>query len=250
MPDNTPNPMYLFTRLETELLVQSYVPADYRRRHGIEILNIALRCSNVLERDFVTRKLSALPEETEKIILRGIIPTTLKVRHHIHEDGGMEEQPKRKDGPLRTYFDGSHIAQLSHAIAVCIDRNAGTITAQCPKGYDLNPKATATLDKLFPDYGHETYRHRQQEDQHSCGPLTLRNIFAFAGVMEPVAKVDILSWRADLLGGLREYERFARQEPDSGLAAEFNEQKKFMHETWGDDVPVFCRKYASPASWI
>lgn len=242
--------MYLFTTLEAELLVLSVVPPHYRRTNGIEILKISLRCGNDLERGHAQRKLTALSPDLEKIIIMASVPTTLKMRHHIHEDGSMEEQPDRKGGPMRTYFDGSHIVRLSHAVAVCIDKKAGTITTQCPKGYDLNPKAAAILANVFPGYAHETVRRRQQEDQHSCLPLTLLNVFAFAGQMKPAEKVDILSWRAALLDRLSLYEAAAADFPESGLAMAFNDQKNLMRETWGENLPVFCRKYAQPAPTV
>lgn len=233
--------------MQSRLLTQSFVSQEHLKRHSIRIFETFLGCTNKLERDYAEEKITEEASKADKIIIRGRLPTTLKIRHHIHEDASMEEQPKRKRGPMRTYFDGSSIKRLGHAVAICIDQNAGTITTQCPKGYDLNPRAAALLTKIFPGYTHDTIRHRQQEDQHSCGPLTLRNIFAFAGVMDPVETVDIKAWRAELSRGLEDVDRYAEANPDTVTAAVMKFDRLLSFKIHGENLPVYCQRYAAPA---
>lgn len=244
--DLAPNPMYIFTNLQLNLLTQSFVSEDHLKRHSIRIFEAFLGCTNKLERDYAQEKIAEEASKADKIIIRGRLPTTLKIRHHIHEDGSMEEQPKRRRGPMRTYFDGSSIEHLGHAVAVCIDQSAGTITTQCPKGYDLNPKATALLGKVFPGYAWETVRYRQQQDQHSCAPLTLRNIFTFAGVMAPAETVDIMAWRAALTDRLEDYDRYAEANPATTTAAVVKCDNMLNFKIYGDNIPIYRRRYAAP----
>lgn len=237
-----PNPMYIFTKIEERILRSFYIPIDYREKHSLTVFNASFAYPQKRRSD-VKKYISGMSVNHDKIIISGGFRSTLTVPHHIHEDGSMEEQPGRK-GPIRTYFDGSSIAQLGHAAAICIDKKQGTITTQCPKGRELDKRAVKLLGEIFQGYSHETIRFHQQEDQHSCVALTLLNTFALAGVMPPQQSVDVMAWRSTLLHDLKRLEKVSVSSPDSDLKKAFEQNRTILAQTYHGTLPVYCQKYA------
>jgi hypothetical protein len=240
-----PNPMYIFSPTEAGLLRSLYVSAKYREKNSLVILGVPF--VSVKDPDDLKIYIEGMSEDADRIIISGVFATTLKTPHHIHENGEMEEQPGR-EGPIRTYFDGSSINNLGHAVAICIDRSERTITTQCPKGYDLETQAANILDSVFKGFAHHTITHKQQEDQHSCLPLTLRNIFAFAGVMPAKEKIDIMEWRGELLDELRHLHAYAHRSKNDNLKRIFEQNDREEEARRANmPVPIYAQKYADPA---
>lgn len=239
---NRPNPMYIFTSIEAQLLRSIYVPDQYRRKNSLALVTVPFVAAWTDPddvRDYIIDKAG----DADKVIITGVFASTLKTPHHIHENGDMEETPGR-EGPIRTYFDGSSLTQLGHAVAIHIDRPERKITTQCPKGYDLEPFAAKLLDTIFAGYAHETVRQKQQTDQHSCLPITLRNIFAHAGVMPPANAFDIGAWRSELLDELHRLQIYAQKSGIDTLQCTFQANDDALAgRRIGSKVPIYARKY-------
>ncbi len=247
LPNPRPNPMYLFSSYEAIILTDIY-----RSVHGVSeegVLFSRLHCifnEESLPDDTILQIREDMFTDADKIIYRALFPTTDQTPHHIHEDGSRENQSGR-DGPIRTYFDGSYIENLGHAVAICIDRKGGTITTQCPNGYDLPEEGKEILESVCPTYQHITMKAQQQKDAHSCVPLTLYNMFAMAGIYLPQQTIDIQAWRSELLQVLKNF-----QIPHhSTFALDENGEKVRMSERvieriHGRPDPVFHQRYVSP----
>lgn len=240
-----PNPMYIFSSIEANILRSYHVPKDYREENSLVIFSVPFHYSKK-NRSEVKQYVAGMSQIHDKIIISAGLPSTLTVPHHIHENGSMEEQPGRK-GPIRTYFDGSSIKNLGHAVAICIDKTQGTITTQCPKGNELPSKAAKLLNEIFKGYSHQTVRHKQQEDQHSCAALNLRNIFAFAGVLPPQEKVDVMEWRSELLSDLARLKKISRMPGQDSLKNAFDRERRAMAASFQGNLPIYCQPYAKPA---
>lgn len=211
-----PNLLYLFNRLEEKLLIDWYLPLSMREEFSIAVSHVNFNhASTGMNAEEILKWSEQAP--ARKVILNASFQTTLKVPHHIHEDGSMEEMPGRV-GPFRTYFDGYAIQNLGHAIAICIDKDAQVITTQCPKGYDLPAYAEIILRRRYPDYERATIRMQQQKDHHSCLPLTIYNMLSLAGAKQAKAEIDIIEWRRELLTTLENIEATANPKSWQGAA--------------------------------
>lgn len=246
----SPNPMYIFREEERDVLKGVYMRAGLVDSSSVRLGNINFRhktgslsfkLNNRGHPDVIGIEtlFSSIQEDgAEKIILDGFFPSTLNIPHHIHEDASREDFPERK-GPMRTYFDGSSLQTLGHAVAICIDNIAGTITTQCPWGYDFSEMGEEILQGAYPQYGRITLRHKQQEDTHSCAVLTLHNMFSMAGIHPAQEKIDIRAWRSELLGHLRGHE-----EKHGPVAEEFPLTPDELRSSYGHTNPIFRQRYA------
>ena len=238
------NPMYTFTDFEIEALC-----SIYQRHSGVSNDRLVFR--EIDFRDKNTNKiknpiLQLLQDknayaDTEKIIYNAYFPTTLTIPHHIDEGGNKIDQPER-EGPIRTYFDGSYISSLGHAIAIEIDNKNQKITTQCPHGYDFPIQSEFSLTRPYPNYDRVTLRHKQQQDSHSCTALTLHNMFAMAGFHEVQSSIDIQSWRSELLStleffGIKGYHNILYGEEISKVVENIKEKK------CGHPNPIFDRRF-------
>lgn len=235
----TPNPMYILSGRETAVLTDIYM-----REHG-DLSNVYVGSTSfaILPklRSLGTRLVRAMlsdirneAESAQKIILNAGFLTTLKTPHHIHENGDGEDQPGR-EGPIRTYFDGSHINNLGHVVAISIDKEAQCITTQCPWGNDFPEPAENILRDVFPNFDRVTLRAKQQKDLHSCGPLTLYNIFSMAGIHEAKVNIDIQAWRSELLEKLEAFEVVhgaIKQKPEAACLEEYGHLNPVFHQRY------------------
>lgn len=188
--EKEPNPLYILMEAEVRTLLSLYISDIYQGRNKLWLGHAVLRddIMNVEEggqsyRQYIKSewKRALADPDTDKLIVRFSTDSTMKVPHHIHRDGNFEEIPGR-EGPLRTYYDGSFIEHLGHAVAVCVDKIEGSITTQCPRGKDISPLAEEMLSETFAGFTNTAVREVQQTDVHSCMFYTLKNIFAFAGM--------------------------------------------------------------------
>ncbi len=239
----TPNPMYIFSSWERRFLMAVYQRASSAvlptTKFGTVNFSFARSWNpKLLEED--TALVEALPKTaqapTEKLILEASFSAMLNIPHHIHKDGRREDQADRS-GPIRTYFDGSHIASLGHAVMIEIDHNVKTVTTQCPRGYNFPEQGEKILHGIYPTYERVTLRLNQQKDSHSCAALTLHNIFARAGLHDFQEEIDVKSWRSELLGALERYEtHYNVKEPPFLTPSE-------KREVFGSCNPVFHQRY-------
>lgn len=237
MSTRKPNPMYLFSSAEEYLLTGHFIPKKMAREFSIAVNSIRLDnefgivFAGALLRDFER-------SDYQTLVLSCCFNTTLKTPHHIHEDASMELTPDR-EGPFRTYYDGSSVDRLGHAIAVCIDKRDGLITTRCPKGYDLSDRNKSLLLRHLPDYDHVNIRERQQYDEHSCMSYTIYNMLAFAGVKSLYAPIDILDWRGEMLDTLEGIEKSIK--PKSMKMKALNA----MHERRNAGTAIYNQPYIS-----
>lgn len=240
-----PNLMYIFSSAETKMLLEAYAPPQEYLWQGTLITIVGrhfchpMLAERMKERLRMWRGIGLV----KKVVIEATFPTTLIEPHHILEDGTQVDQPGR-EGPFRTYFDGSFINKLGHAVVVCIDKESRTITTQCSRGKDFAQSGEDILHDVFPDYERLTIRTVQQTDVHSCTAYALYNVLAMAGVKPVRDDLDILEWRAELLDKLDEL----------GVKGEVS--KSWLAEAWcyakgpreaiqrWHNPPIYAKRYA------
>lgn len=247
--NNIPNLMYLFTTNEAIELTQIYADKASSTKEDVVIHSLSFLPDDYFSYETPPNPADILDKDknidTLKIIYNARFPSTIKTPHHILPNGEQQHSTKHTTA-FRTYFDGSYIDKLSHAVAIGIDHKNKSITTQCPHGDAFSDDGEIVLQSIYPNYERVTIRHKQQQDEHSCVPLTLHNIFSMANFHEPQDSISILEWRKELLRTLEEHsiQQYSEADMDNLTPERFYASlERINKKDHGNPNPIWTQRY-------
>lgn len=230
--NNKPNPLYLFTVKEVFDVANTLFPQEERETIGLNYVYLDF-CSD----ESVSMKLPQMNFQHYRqcwkdctFVALTILPSPLQTPHHVHEDGSIEMMPGR-EGPVRTYYDGSSIASLVRTAVTVINHELGTITTQCPRGLDFTDEAEHAIQAIYGDFKRVKITDVQQTDHHSTNLYTLYNMLAMSGLRQPRTQLDAAAWRAEVMDVLK----IAEADAEPG--------RKPSSPPITGDAPVYRKRY-------
>lgn len=209
--ENRVNPLYLPTLTDLFTAAHILYPQAKRDAMAADLTGFSF-CHANGKADVVKETMRSYRDEwsSDTLLLVTLLPSPFKYPHHIHEDGSMEER-RGRSGPIRTYYDGSHLDDVPHVAAIKVDKRNETITTQCSLGLPLPDIAEDIIAHIYGDYTRISISPVQQKDAHSSVPLALFNLLAMAGVHRPQTEVDVMAWRQTMLEATMRYEKEAEE---------------------------------------
>lgn len=204
---NKPNPLYLFSIREVFDVANEFLPQEEREAIGLNYVYLDFCSERSLRQALPLMNLEHYREcwKDRTFIALTVLPSPLRTPHHVNEDGSLEMMPGR-DGPIRTYFDGSTISSLVRTAVTCINHEYGTITTQCPRGLEFPEPVEETIAAVYGDFKRVKITDVQQTDEHSSNLYCLYNMMAMSHLRQPRSHIDVAAWRSEVMDILKDHE--------------------------------------------
>jgi hypothetical protein len=188
-----PNPMWILSREDQEVLSNSLLPNNGLFLYG------GIDCWDAHIENGINniRVLSTFQRENPKMALLTLHrETTLDDFSFIDIDGNSPLYSKSEYG--RQYFDGYTLdkQKLGHVAVACVDFDASKIWTQDSQGIPVKPLIRKAFEQYFPDFEFIDLQIKQQWDAHSCSLITMSNLECFSKGKIPSGLVDVGALRS------------------------------------------------------